>query len=61
MEQSIVTKLLTNARKGNSTILNVGQLRGRRNSSMLRIGRLKKIGISSGKKVEDNRKGFNIA
>ena len=59
MEQSIMTKLLMNARKSNSTILNIGQLRGRRNSSMLRIGRLKN-GYQFWQRV-DQRKGFNIA
>ena len=60
MEQSIMTKFLMNARKSNSTILNIGQLRGRRNSSMFRIGRLKS-GYQFWQKVEDKRKGFNIA
>ena len=59
MEQSIKTKLLMNARKSNSTILNSGQLRGRRNSSMLRFGRLKN-GFQFWQKVEGKRKGFNI-
>ena len=55
-----MTKLLMNASESNPTILDVGQLRGRRNSSMLRIGRLKN-GCQFWQKVEDKRKGFNIA
>ena len=47
MEQSIMTKLLMSARKSNSTI-------------QLRIGRLKN-GYQFWQKVEDKRKGFNIA
>ena len=40
MEQSTMTKLLMNARRSKPTILNVGQTRLRKISSMLRIGRL---------------------
>ena len=47
-------------RKNNSTILKICQLRWRRTSSMLRIGRLKN-GYQFMQKVEDKRKGFNIA
>ena len=59
MEQSITTKLLMNARKSNSTIMNIGQLTQRRNSSMPHIGRLL-IGYLFWQKVEDKRKGFKI-
>ena len=59
MEQSITTKLLMNARKSNSTIMNIGQLTQRRNSSMPHIGRLLN-GYLFWQKVEDKRKGFNI-
>ena len=45
MEQSIVTKLLMNARKSNSSMLNIGQW---------------KMNITSGKKWR-RKKGFNIA
>ena len=55
MEQSIMTQLLVNARKSNSTTVNIGQLRGRRNSSMLRVGRLK-VDISSGKRWRTKEK-----
>ena len=41
MEQSMMTKFLINARKRNSQIPNIGQLRWRKISSMHRIGRLK--------------------
>ena len=41
MEQSIMTKLLTNARESNSTTLNNDQLTWRRTSSLLRIGPFK--------------------
>ena len=60
MEQSNMTKLLMNASESNSTILNIDQLRWRRTSSMLRIGRLKN-GCQFWQKVEDKRKDFNIA
>ena len=60
MEQSIMTRLLMNARNSKSTMLNIGQLRERRNSSMLRIGRLIG-GCRFWQKVEDKREGFNIA
>ena len=59
MEQSITTKLLMNARKSNSTIMNIGQLTQRRNSSMPHIGRLLN-GYLFWQKVEDKRKGFKI-
>ena len=57
MEQSIMTKLLLNARKSNSTILNIGHLRGSRNSSMLRIGRLNN-GYQLWQEVEDKKTRF---
>ena len=59
MEQSITTKLLMNARKSNSTIMNIGQLTQRRNSSTLHSGRLLN-GYLFWQKLEDKRKGFNI-
>ena len=60
MEESIETKLLLNARQSNPTILVIGQKRRRRTSSMLRIRRWKN-GYQFWQKVEDRRKGFNIA
>ena len=40
MQKSITTMSLMNARKSDSTRLNIGQLTQRRNSSMQHIGRL---------------------
>ena len=60
MEQSTMTKLLMNARESNPTTLDIGQTRWRRTSSMLRIGQLTN-GYQFWQRVEDRRKGFNIA
>ena len=57
MEQSITTKLLMNARKSNSTIMNIGQLTQRSTSSMLHIGRLLNEYLFW-QKVEGKKKGF---
>ena len=60
MEQSIMTKLLMNARKSNSTILNIGQLRDEEGiRQCVRIGRLKN-GYQFWQKVEDKRKVLSI-
>ena len=60
MEESITTKLLKNARKGHQTIQDIGQTKWRSNSPLLRIGHLKNDD-QFWQKVEDRRKGFNIA
>ena len=60
MEQSIETKLLMNARKSYHTIQDTGQSKWRSNSPMLSIGQLTN-GYQFWRKVEDRRKGFNIA
>ena len=57
MEQSIATKVLMNARKSNSTIMNIGQSTQRRNSSILHIGRLLNEYLFW-QKVEGKKKGF---
>ena len=58
--ESITTKLLMYARKSNSTIQDIGQLRWRRTSPMPRIGQLSN-GYQFWQEVEDKGKGFNIA
>ena len=60
MEQSIATKILMNARKSYQTIQDIGQSKWCSNSPMLRIGQLTN-GYQFWRKVEDRRKGFNIA
>ena len=60
MEQSTATKILMNARKSYQTIQDIGQSKWCSNSPMLRIGQLTN-GYQFWRKVEDRRKGFNIA
>ena len=60
MEESIMTKLLMNARKTIRQYRIFGQTIWRSPSSMLSIGR-KKNGYQFWQKVEDKRKGYNIA
>ena len=61
MEQSIRDQVVDECKKNISTILNIGQLRARRNSSNAPHWSIEQLISVSGKKVEDRRKSFNIA
>ena len=60
MQESIMTKLLMNAGKSYRTTQDIGETKWCSNSPMLRIGYLKKW-FAVLARVEDRRKGFNIA
>ena len=60
MEESTTTKLLKKTRKSYQTIQDTGQTKWRSNSLLLRIGHLNN-GYQFWQKVEDRRKGSNIA